>query len=37
MVRFEPLSKRNFPEENRPFQTIPGVSENCVAIILAEI
>lgn len=37
MVRFEPISKRNFPEENRLLQTIPGVSENCVAIILAEI
>lgn len=37
MVRFGPTSKRNFPEENRPLQTIPGVSENCIAIILAEI
>lgn len=31
------ISKRSFPEENRLLQTIPGVSETCVATILAEI
>ncbi|HFI0427386.1 TPA: transposase [Streptococcus suis] len=36
-MRFRLTSKRSFPEENRLLQTIPGVSENCAAAILAEI
>ena len=36
-MRFNTTSKRSSPEENRILQTIPGVNENCVAIILAEI
>lgn len=29
--------QRHFPEENQLLQTMPGVSEACVAVILAEI
>ena len=36
-MRFDTTSKRSSPEENRILQTIPGVTENCVATILAEI
>ena len=36
-MRFNTTSKRSSPEENRLLQTIPGVSENCAATILAEI
>lgn len=36
-MRFNTTSKRSSPEENRILQTIPGVSENCAATILAEI
>ncbi|HFI0031120.1 transposase [Streptococcus suis] len=36
-MRFRLTSKRSFPEENRLLQTIPGLSENCAATILAEI
>ena len=36
-MKFNTTLKRSSPEENRLLQTIPGVSENCAATILAEI
>lgn len=37
MMRFNTTLRRSFPEENRILQTIPGVSENGAATILAKI
>ena len=36
-MRFRLISKRGFSEENRFLQTIPGVSEACVATVFDEI